>query len=138
MKKVYIVGPMSNFPFYNYPLFAALLKQWQRFQYDAKTPFELNSLVWQRHFGRDFDPFTDKCEYGDPLLAEMFAEDMKYLSECDIVAVAPGWENSKGSRLEIQAALTLKKDIRCALSHNPIHIVVDVKMAEDDSPYLLS
>lgn len=137
-KKVYIVGPMSFYPRYNHSLFMAVLREWLRFDYDAKTPFELNNIVWRKHFGRDFDPSIDTCDYGDPILAEMFAEDMRYLSECDIVAAIPGWEFSKGSRVELQAAINLNKDIRDALSFAPLNIVVDVKMAEDDSPYLLS
>lgn len=114
--KVYLVGPMSHYPAYNCALFFALEMMWERAGYDVKTPFELNSIVWQRHFGRDFNPHEDKCDYGDPLLAEMCAEDMKWLCQCDIVAVLPGWERSKGTTTELLVAINLHKDIRDAIT----------------------
>lgn len=120
MKKVYIVGPMSNYPFYNYYLFLAVAAIWQAAGYEVKTPFELNSIVWQRHHGRDFDPLKDKCDYGDPILAEMCAEDIKWLCESDIVAVLPGWFNSKGTTTEILVAQNLQKEIVDALTMNPL------------------
>lgn len=123
-EKVYLVGPMTGYPHYNYFLFMAVAALWRDAGYDVKTPFELNSVVWQRHYGRDFDPFNDTCDYGDPILAEMCAEDIKWLSESDIIAVLPGWHLSKGTTTEVLVGQNLQKDICDALTAGPLGVRV--------------
>lgn len=103
--RVYIAGPMTGFEAYNLHAFQRAQREWRLRGHDAIIPFESNSTVWQRHFGREFDPYTDSCDWGDPLLRELFVEDVAYLLSADAVAVLPGWQKSKGALLELHHAL---------------------------------
>ena len=98
--KVYIAGPMTGFPAYNLTAFEEAAFAWAADGHEVETPFDANSRVWFKHHGRPFDPHNDTCEWNDPLLREMFAEDVAVLLASDAVALLPGWENSKGATLE--------------------------------------
>jgi len=112
-EKVYIAGPMTGYEFYNVVAFMRAKNNWLLAGYDVVTPFEANSRVWQRHHFRDFDPFRDRCDYGDPILAEMFAEDVKELLSADIVVLLPGFEKSKGVGMEVMLANAFGKRFIC-------------------------
>jgi hypothetical protein len=99
--KVYIAGPMTGRKHYNHAAFMKAKEQWEALGHEAFTPFESNSIVWLRHHGRDFDPFTDRCEYGDPMLAEMMAENLRAVCLSDAIVLLDEWQGSKGSRAEI-------------------------------------
>ena len=104
MKRVYISGPMTDRAAYNAPAFEYAMAQWADAGYEPHTPFEANSVVWKKHHGRAFDPYFDKCNYDDPLLREMFAEDIRLMLSCDVVAVLDGWRKSKGVARELSVA----------------------------------
>jgi hypothetical protein len=117
---VYIAGPMTGREHYNVAAFEAAAERWSFAGYEVETPFEANSRVWRKHYGCDFDPRTDTCDWGDPILSEMLAEDFGSLFRADIVALLPGWENSKGSKAELLIALNMGKQVMCAETHAPI------------------
>lgn len=104
---IYLAGPMSGKTHYNVAAFTEQATAWRNVGYEVITPFETNSTVWRKHYGRDFDPYTDTCDYGDPILREMVAEDFAALCRADYVAVLPGWEQSKGARAEVEVARNL-------------------------------
>ena len=99
---------------YNVAAFEHAAAQWKDAGYEVVTPFDANSVAWRKHYGRDFDPRTDICDWGDPILPEMLAEDFAALCRSDIVALLPEWEKSKGARAEIVVAYNLGKEIRDA------------------------
>lgn len=108
----YIAGPMTGIPFYNAPAFRSAAKDWCASGWMVTTPLDAASIVWQRHYDRDFDPERDTCGYGDPLMGEVWVENMKALTEADAVAFLPGWERSNGATAEYMAASALGKDLR--------------------------
>lgn len=119
---------MTGREFYNFDAFSSAAKEWNARGYDAETPFEANSRVWQRHHGRDFDPHTDKCDWGDPILPEMLAEDFGTLFRADAVAVLPGWQQSKGAKAEVLIALNMGKTIYDAVTFLPIQVEAVVQL----------
>ncbi len=108
----YVAGPMSGSEFYNVVEFERVAAEWTLKGYKVLTPFDTNSIVWQRHYGRDFDPRVDKCEYGDPLLVEMFIEDLKAALLADVIVLLEGWPKSKGATREVAVATLFGKDFR--------------------------
>lgn len=114
---------MSGREFYNYAQFSAAAAGWRARGYEVVTPFDANSLAWQRLYGRDFDPHQDKCDWGDPALPEMLAEDFGALCRADAVAVLPDWRVSKGARAELLVATNLDKPIYHAFTHERILLV---------------
>jgi hypothetical protein len=101
---IYVAGPMTGHAAYNVDAFRDVATAWTLAGHVVETPFDADSRVWKRHYGRAFDPYVDTCDYGDPLLREMFAEDIAVLLASDAVVVLPGWEQSKGATLECRIA----------------------------------
>ena len=77
--KIYIAGPMTGLPDYNRPEFNKLAKKFKGLGYVVLNPAVL----------------PDGLEY-----REYMAITLKMVEVCDIVALLPGWENSKGAQLE--------------------------------------
>lgn len=105
-RRIYIAGPMTGFTAYNVGLFREEAAQ-ARMRYGPAlviTPFETNSRVWRRHYGRDFDPYHDHCDYGDPLVREMITEDVHAMLASDLVIALDGWMRSRVAGVEVQLA----------------------------------
>lgn len=102
--RVYIAGPMTGREAYNLAAFQDAARAWRAAGHEVETPFDANSRVWRRTNGRDFDPHTDTCEWGDPLLRTMFMEDIDTLMRSDAIVLLEGWENSRGATLELHLA----------------------------------
>ncbi len=90
-QKIYISGPMTGYPEYNYPAFNAAENYLQIFGYDkienpAKNP---KQQCWE--------------DYMKVALAQMLT--------CDTVVILPGWDKSKGAREEIRIANLLKMPV---------------------------
>ena len=117
---IYIAGPMTGHEAYNHRAFAAAQEFLQSMGWNAVTPFASNSVVWQRHYGRDFDPYTDACDYGEPILNEMIAEDIGALCRAYAIALLPGWENSRGARIELVISLNLGKPVYDAMTNQQL------------------
>jgi hypothetical protein len=134
--KVYIAGPMTGYRHYNLDAFESAAGEWRISGHEVETPFDANSRVWQKHHGRAFDPTKDICDWGDPILAEMFAEDVAVLCAADIVALLPGWEKSKGARSEILLAFNLGKEIVDAVTRVPVNVKASVNIERTDESAL--
>jgi hypothetical protein len=109
--KVYIAGPMTGRQYYNLHAFEKAQREWRLRGHEASTPFEHNNVVWRRVYGRDFDPAADRCDYGDPMLADMFAEDIAGLCRADAIVLLDGWRDSRGARVELHTATALGKRV---------------------------
>ena len=87
--KVYIAGPMTGIPDYNYPAFHALAADLRSVGYEVVNPAENfggdQSLPWQTYL----------------------REAIRRLVDCDAVAMLPGWEDSSGATLEHSIAFAL-------------------------------
>ena len=84
--KVYIAGPMSGLPERNYPAFNRATEQLARIGFEPLNPATVDNGGQQR----------DWQWYMRRSLAMMLTADR--------VALLPGWENSRGARIEAQLA----------------------------------
>ena len=84
---------MSGIESFNYPAFQAAAKDLRNAGYTVINPAE-------NHGGRTDLP-----------LAEYFKADLPQVCDADAVAVLPGWERSRGARLEVSLARHLEKPI---------------------------
>ena len=85
MPKVYLSGPMTGLPELNFPAFCAEADRLRGLGYDVVNPAEINpdaAMPW------------DQC----------MRADIKALCDCDMIALLPGWETSKGAHLELHIA----------------------------------
>jgi hypothetical protein len=111
--KVYIAGPMTGIPQFNYPAFDAAAADLRRQGFDVVSPAELDDPE-----ARDaamaspdgdlsaFDTQTGKT-WGD-----LLARDVKLVADVvEGVVVLDGWERSRGARLETFVAELCSKPI---------------------------
>lgn len=95
MKRLYISGPMTGLPEFNFPYFHAEAARLRGLGYEVVNPAELNpddALPW----------------------ADCMRKDIAALMECDAIALLHGWENSKGAHLEMHIAHRLGMEILIA------------------------
>lgn len=90
--KVYVAGPMTGIPEFNYPAFHAAAAQLRAAGFEVLNPAELNpdtGRAWEYYMRRD--------------LAALVA--------CEAVAVLPNWYESRGARLEVNVAAALSMPV---------------------------
>lgn len=89
--RLYISGPMTGRPQLNYPAFFTAESQLRDMGYEVSNPAQYpdNGETW----------------------AECLRRDLKDLLECDGVAALPGWQKSKGARLEVNVARRLGMEV---------------------------
>lgn len=88
-KKIYISGGMRNYPDLNYPLFDKATELWRNKGFAVLNPAE-------NFDGRKDIPY-ETC----------IKKDIEQLeTECDSIALLPGWEASEGARKELGVALS--------------------------------
>lgn len=128
--RLYVVGPMTGKPYYNWEAFRDAQKVWSWKGHEVNTPFDATNIIWNAHFGRDFNPYVDKCDYGHPLMLAHWLEDTRILLWADAIILLRGWESSRGSRVEVQTALLMGKRIFSAERHEELHLKVEVSFRE--------
>lgn len=103
MTRLYLAGPMTGLPEKNYPAFHAEAARLRALGYDIASPAEVNVV--------DGLPWLDYMLVDIPLMLT-----------CQGIALLPGWEQSKGARLEVHIARELGLTILRAadLEHGPL------------------
>lgn len=87
--RVYIGGPMTGLPEFNYPVFNAVAAQLRAEGREVVNPAEQDS----GSTGKPWDFYMRLALRG--------------LLDCDEIMLLPGWEHSRGARLEHQVAREL-------------------------------
>jgi hypothetical protein len=109
--KVYLSGPMTGIPQFNVPAFEKAAVDLRKLNFEVLSPVELDDKDGMSPFVRNSpDGNIDDLEadsqvsYGD-----MLARDVKTIFDDGItgIVVLPGWEKSKGARLEVFAGMLL-------------------------------
>lgn len=80
---LYLSGPMTGMPELNFPAFHRAAASLRRTGYRVINPAEL-----------------DAADTRELTWAEYMRRDIKVLTDCEVIALLPGWENSRGARIE--------------------------------------
>ena len=96
--KLYIAGPMSGLPEFNYPAFHAAIDELSGKGYVVYSPTD-----------SEFE--NDGERFGKPKSWYM-RRGIKMVCEVEGIALLPGWETSPGTALEISVGQMLDLDIR--------------------------
>lgn len=91
MKTVYISGPMSGYEDLNFPAFFKAEESLRNMGYQTINPAAIEQPVksWEA------------C----------MKKDIRELMEADAVVTLPGWEDSKGAKIEVNLAVTLGMEV---------------------------
>lgn len=81
-RRIYLAGPMTGYPEFNYPAFRTATAFLRRQGHEVVCPTELHD----GDTSRPWDYYV-RCAIGG-------------LIRCDTIALLPGWETSRGARLE--------------------------------------
>jgi hypothetical protein len=108
--KLYLAGPMSGIPQFNFPEFARVATKLRELGYEIINPAEQDSPAVQAA--------AIKSEHGDwadlpkdETWGSILAKDVIIIADptLDGIIAIPGWERSKGARLEAFIALLTGK-----------------------------
>lgn len=102
MTTIYIAGPMTGQPSFNYPAFFAAAAAWE-------------ALGWQVHNPAVHDAIDADQMDPDEARAKFMRQDIEWVMDSDAIAVLPGWWNSKGARVEVAIANVLLLPVHDAL-----------------------
>lgn len=94
-KRVYVAGPMTGLPEYNFPLFNATAARLRAEGWHVENPAE--------HGHVEGAGWADYLRY-----------DLSRIVTCGAVHLLPGWSNSKGARLEVYVASVLGIEVQYA------------------------
>jgi hypothetical protein len=95
-RKVYIAGPMSSLPLFNFPAFDATAIKLRGEGYIVVNPADIDRAHGLNEHHIDFSPSVARaCILRD--IAAM-------CDGCTHIAMLPGWEKSKGANVEIAVA----------------------------------
>lgn len=110
--KLYLAGPMTGIPQFNFPLFIAAAGELRDRGHEVVTPAELDSPKARKAAlaSPDGDLVAYETKTGETF-GSLLARDVKLIADGDIeaVVVLPGWRRSRGARLETFVAFLCGK-----------------------------
>ena len=111
--KLYVAGPMQNYPRYNFPAFQEAATTLRRMGFEVISPEEQDHqrdpVAWERAWNSP-DGVWKLEETGGLTWAEILSQDIILVADVvDGLALLPGWEKSSGARLEVFVGLLRKK-----------------------------
>lgn len=97
MSRVYLAGPMSDRPRFNFPAFERAAAELRACGVDVVSPHELDAEKERREAWTSEDGEMDGT-----LWADCLARDIRIIAADGIesIVVLPGWAGSRGARLE--------------------------------------
>lgn len=91
--RVFLSGPMTGIEDYNFPLFNSVAQLLREAGYEVVNPVDI-CLKYKKE-----RVLADKAVFN-----AMIAEQQQAEATCSLLVLLPGWENSKGVRLELKTA----------------------------------
>ena len=102
-KRIYIAGPMTGYPNFNYPTFNAVANYFRSHDFEVFNPAatELSQKL------------DGEVKISNEQYRACLKEDLSWICESATdIAMIPGWENSKGATAEWSLAKALGLNIR--------------------------
>lgn len=110
-QRVYISGPMSGHPEHNYPAFRQAAAVLRAKGYAVISPAETGGVDLTKHW------------------SNYIKTDLMLIMSCvDVIAVLPGWQDSRGAMLEVALATFLEIPICDYESGGPLSSKVALKI----------
>lgn len=108
----YIAGPMSNYPQFNIPMFAAVAWYLRQQGEHVISPPEMDDEIIQHACLESVHGRLDDLPAGS--WGNCLARDVAYVADprCIGIVLLPGWEYSGGARVEVMTALARGKHFR--------------------------
>ena len=92
-RRVYIAGPMTSYPEFNFPAFFDAEERWSQAGWLVTNPARI-----------DVDAGFDPVNHAADTLESYMKRDLPEVALCDAIALLPGWQKSTGAPRELQVA----------------------------------
>ncbi len=106
-KKIYIAGPMSGYPNFNFDAFYQAAEDWTKLGYEVFNPADKEGETLSEESKVDGDPVQAQKDGFN--FRSVYTWDVNKVIEADAIYMLPGWENSPGARGEHAVAVAMKK-----------------------------
>lgn len=120
--KIYISGPITGQPNRNAEAFSSAKMRLKALGHSSINPLDLDYIE----------------DFGDDWYLNL-RRDLKYLVSCDALLLLPGWEESRGAKLEIIVALQLDMPLYNFDDHGELileHVALDYELTPLIPSYL--
>lgn len=114
MKKIYIAGPMTTIPFFNFPSFDRWRGRYEEIGYEVFSPADHDrellgkSLSWTPSVEDSTANWKSWNIPDAPSLRRMLGDDLAWIAaEATHMFMLKGWENSRGAKAEHALAVAL-------------------------------
>ena len=116
---LYLAGQMAGIPDLNWPAFDAAALRLRGEGHEVINPAEMD-----REDGISAEVWENATEHGkNQMMRDVFTKDFSSLLTCDGIALLPGWEKSRGARVELAIAQMMRMPVLCArTSQRMIHL----------------
>lgn len=101
-QSVFIAGPMSGKPNYNFEAFDKAELHLEELGYRTFNPAHLGRVALSKY---------GDVPYGSHSYKELLAATIKAVVQSDCIYLLKGWENSRGAKQELSTAIDLGKEI---------------------------
>lgn len=99
--KVYLAGPMTGIPHFNYPAFNAAAAKLRAEGCEVFNPAEYDVITYGKDISNpDGDAEKATAEHGFDRRAALKADLAWICDHADAIALLPGWDRSSGARAE--------------------------------------
>ena len=102
MTKVYIAGPMTGLPKWNFPAFFEAEAQLEKLGYEVINPAHNDGATVQEALES-----AGPVDHPNHLWSDYMRRDLPHVMNVDMVCLLPGWQKSKGASLEVTVAKAL-------------------------------
>ncbi len=129
--KVYLAGPMSGYPMYNFPMFDSYRNYLLLRGYEVISPADLDRAA-------GWDP--EKHPANPPDARDCAKRDVEAICKCDAIFVMPGYKDSRGCTMELAVAKFIGIPVHELDSLHKIHLdihLTDISAAINSSSELL-
>jgi hypothetical protein len=127
--KMYIAGPMTGKPQFNFPAFNRCADHLEKWGYTPLNPAEIDSEEIRRACYSSRNGALADLPEGESW-GKLLSRDVRLIiDEADAVVLLADWDKSRGARLEVFTALTAGK---------PVYAFQDMLLTRDDLPRRLS
>ena len=107
IRRIYVAGPMTNVPQFNVPLFEHVTDVLRADGWDVVNPIELDPKeVYEAMLNSpdgDLPSLVEATRHipgADVEFFDAMARDLRVIDTCTHLCMLPGWEHSRGARLE--------------------------------------
>lgn len=109
---IYVAGPMTGIPQFNFPAFDTASGDLRQMGYKVVSPAEMDNEETRAMAMASPDGAPGSGSSSGETWGDFLARDVKLVADqVDAIAVLPGWDKSRGARLETFVAFLCGKPV---------------------------